>query len=212
MKPLDALRRFTLAKLDEYRSGLPDAPADLRAYIAENLSDLAEAFGVTPEKLTESVAATTDDNLARCTLGSIDKARKAARESKGEARERQAQATADAVGAGAHWRGAEAELDLAQLLACCTGRDRVLVFACDAFTIAVPMARLLDWKSLRRSDAWAYVDARGVHLRWGAAGGLNFPALPQVPKPGDTLRCDGVRRAYAGAIRVALPAARSEVA
>ena len=171
MQPIDALRRFILAKEDE------NAPEEVRAYANENATDIAGALGVSADTLRAGIAGVEDDaQLARRLLAEIDRARNEGREAKTRDRAARAQEAADAVGASTHWRDESAEIDLSALLASAlTSRDDLLVFASDAFTVAVRMRPLFRFRQLRRRDAWAFVDAHGLHIRWGLAGSLNFP-------------------------------------
>lgn len=179
MRPLDMLRRFILAKQDE------GAPEEVREYVNEHAGDIAEAFGISGDMLRAGIAGVDDDaRMARRLLVEIDRARKEGREAKVRERIRKAQEAADAVGGSAKWREDCAELDLALLLSdALTSREDVFVFSCEAFTIAARMAPLFRFRQLRRRDAWAFVDAHGLHLRW-PTGGLNFPPCtePKAPK------------------------------
>ena len=54
-----------------------------------------------------------------------------------------------------------------------TKRNDLLVFTSDQFTIGVHMAPLFDMAKLKKRDLTAFVDAKGLHIRW-TTGGLNL--------------------------------------
>ena len=169
-KALDDLRRFVTAKdTDEERH-------EVRAYVREHTVDLAAAFGVSADTFTAGVANVDDDaRLTRRLMVEIKRAQRERRDLRVSDRARAAQESADTLGSFALWTGDRAEVDVVSLLAAClTRRDDVLVFSCETFTVAVPMSRLFDLARLERIDLSGFVDAAGLHVRWGRSGALNF--------------------------------------
>lgn len=170
-KALQHLKRFIAAKNNE------DERAEIRAYVNENVDDLASAFAVTREKFLSAVAKVEDDEkLASLLLGSIKEAQCDGRASKVEARNLSAQQSADVLGSAVQWGGNAASVDVVSLLASVlTRRGDMLVFACASFTVAVYMDPLIALAKLERTDLTAFVDANGFHVRWnGGKGGVNL--------------------------------------
>jgi hypothetical protein len=170
-KALQDLKRFIASKNNE------DERAEIRAYVNDNADDLARAFAVTREKFLAAVAKEEDDEkLANALLGSIKQAQCDGRAAKVEARNVSAQQSADVLGSAVRWEGNAASVDVVSLLASVlTRRGDVLVFASDAFTVAVYMDPLLALAKLERADLTGFVDAEGFHLRWSSGkGGINL--------------------------------------
>ncbi len=170
-KALQDLRRFIAAKNNE------DERAEIRAYANDNADDLARAFAVTREKFLSAVAKVEDDEkLASLLLGSIKQAFSDGRAAKVDARNLAAQQSADVLGSAVRWEGNAASVDVVSLLASVlTRRGDVLVFACEAFRVAVYMDPLIALAKLERADLTGFVDAEGFHLRWnGGKGGINL--------------------------------------
>ena len=195
MKPIDALKRFVIAKEDERLSGNQLAVEEIRAYVAENLDEIAEAFGYPgqAQSFRENVSRLEDENVGKRLLGQI----KAHKAKLAEARVvdvgANAQKGADAVGAAAVWEGDRATIDLAALLeGALSARGEIVEFtnpnldlpsriplAPCGWTVKVPQEPLFRLKALKKlaKGASAYVDRAGLHVRW-ATGGLNLVASP----------------------------------
>jgi hypothetical protein len=62
-----------------------------------------------------------------------------------------------------------------------TQPDALLVFDCDAFTVAVRQKRLYAVRALKRKGCQGWVDATGLHVRHGTLR-LNFKPLPLSPR------------------------------
>jgi hypothetical protein len=171
MRALDQLARFIRAKDTD------DERHEIRGYVQENSRQLAEEFSISEDALRSGIEREADDaRLARRLLAEVDRTRREGRTAKTAERMRKAQEAADAVGATARCREDCWEIDLGTLLACAvTDRSHVLVFTADGFTVGTRMRPLFQFRQLRRRDAWAFVDAKGFHIRWGLAGGLNLP-------------------------------------
>jgi len=196
MKPIDALKRFVTAKEDERLSGNQLAVEEIRAYVSENLDDIAEAFGYPgqAQSFRENVSRLEDENVGKRLLGQI----KAHKAKLAEARVvdvgANAQKAADAVGASATWAGDRATIDLGALLeGALSSRSEFIEFANPAgWTVKVPQEPLFRLKALRATvkNATAYVDKDGLHVRWirnlaqelgwKPAGGLNLVAPPSA--------------------------------
>jgi hypothetical protein len=169
MRTLQNLARFIRAKdTDEERH-------EIREYVTTYAADLAEAFGMPEDTFTAGIVTETDDaRLARRLLFGVKTAQKERRDHRAAARIATAQASADVLGSVAVWEGDRASIDVMSVLASClTCRSGVLIFTCDAFTVSIPMSCLFDLVRLDRFDLTGYVDAKGLHVRWGS-GGLNF--------------------------------------
>jgi hypothetical protein len=172
MRVLRELRRFILIKSAE------GAHAEVRAYVVENLDALARALHVPTDTIMNAVECERDDG-ALCTklLETLRRSEALLRTAGREARRRAAQASADALASVVVWRGEQAHIDMPSLFASAlTRRDDMLVFTCDEFTVSVHQAPLLDLAKIARvrADLSGWVDADGLHLRWGRAGGLNL--------------------------------------
>ncbi len=168
---LTALRRFINANTETLDQ--------LRPYVRENVAELAAAFGVAPEALLTALDAQADDAaLAALLRKRIQQTLAGARASKKEARALAAQAAADAISASVTWDGDRASLDIETLLATAlTKRGDLIVFACDAATVEIPQAKLLDIAKLKLGGLSGFVDAEGLHVRW-SRGGLNLRSHP----------------------------------
>lgn len=176
-KALRALRRFIEAKQDEAERH------EIRSYVLDNLDELADSFGASSLAITDKIATITDEDLPRLLLKEIKRVEATGRGMRAQCRAEAAQKSADLLGGTAHWTGDIAIIDIIALLATTlTRRSDQLVFTCDAFTVAIPMARLFDLSGLRRGDLTAYVDAKGLHVRW-RTGGLNLRSTNEVRAP-----------------------------
>jgi len=175
MKPLNGLQSFIQSNRHE--------PAAIRLYVEENGPELAEDFGVALDSMLSTVAGLSDDSLAGKLLAEIQRVKRLGTASRLAEKLRDAQTAADTVGQSAVWNNGSADIDLGALLEAATSSAEVFEFEGDGVWIQVPMAQLLEFRSVTskawRKDAWAFVDSRGLHLRWGKAGGLNIgaPAL-----------------------------------
>jgi len=171
MKALTALRRFILVNSNT------ESQHEIRLYVQENLPDLARDFCVTTETVTQTLESVSDDSaLAVRLLETVRKAEATQRDLKRTGRATAAQASADALASMATWDGDGVQVDLLSLLSSVlTKRQDLLVFTTDEFTVAVHQAPLFDLAKLKRRDLTAFVDAKGVHVRW-KTGGLNLRA------------------------------------
>lgn len=171
MKILREFRRFILIKSVEGNE------ADIRWYVFENLNRLALGFGVPAEAIIEGVDSTKDDRaLATRFLEIIARAELFQKQTRDERRARAAQASAEVLAASTIWNGQQAQLDMMSLMSSAlTRRNDMLVFVCDAFTMGVSMAPLLDLSRIARvrADLTGFVAADGLHLRW-RTGGLHL--------------------------------------
>ncbi len=170
MKDLKEFRRFVRIKTTEGNH------AEIRAYIADNLEAMALLFQVSPDKLRGAIESIADDaEVASKVLGTIADKGEKARDERKDTRARAAQAAADALATAVRWEGQRAHLDVAALLAAPIERKSLVVFTCDAFTVGVYMAPLLDLAKIKRvrANVSGWVDAEGLHIRWGK-GGLNL--------------------------------------
>lgn len=173
MKALVDLRRFINTKNNDFER------EEIRAYLLDNASELAIAFGVSLQAFQEAITRVDDDvELSIRVLDGIRRASKSERSHKYEQKVKSAQQSAEILGAVAFWRGNRAEVDVPSLLSCAlTRRDDLLVFVSDTFAMGIRMAPLFDLKKLNRMDLTGWVDMRGLHVRW-SSGGLNFvPAM-----------------------------------
>ena len=170
MKPLTSLKRFILAKMDE--DNLPE----VRAYMEENVVELAEAFDTSLERLTAAVAAVADDReLAKKTIVSIKAHGERLYDSRAAARDGLARASAALVGASARWEDpGVARLDAAAVLASLTRRNDVLELLGEGFELRVPMGPLLDVRALGRKDLRIEATPEALVVRWGTAGRLRL--------------------------------------
>jgi hypothetical protein len=173
MKTPRDLRRFILVKSAEGNH------AEIRSYVVDNLDAVARAFHVPAETIMHAVDSVLRDDvdLAARLLETTRRAEDKLRKHGKEARVRAAQASADALASAVRWQGERAYVDMVSLLASVlTRRNVLLVFTCDAFTVGVHMSPLLDLAKIHRvrHDLSGWVDADGLHLRWGRRGGLNL--------------------------------------
>jgi hypothetical protein len=173
MKTLRDLRRFILAKSTEGNQ------AEIRAHVSDNLDAVASAFHVSAETIVGALESVYDDAaLATQLLETIRRAEVVLREHRRDSRTRSAQASAEALATAVQWQGDRAHVDMPSLFASAlTRRDDLLVFTCeDVFTVGVYMAPLLDLAKIHRVQGGVsgWVDAEGLHLRWGRAGGLHL--------------------------------------
>lgn len=174
---LQGLARFVRAKdVDGERE-------EIRAYVLANAADLAEAFGISEDTFRAGIERVDDDaRLAARLLAEVKRAAKENRTARAAERVRTAQESADTLGSFASWAGDAAHVDVVSLLASVlTSRADSIVFMADAFTVSIPMDRLFDLARLERFDLLAWVDAKGLHVRW-ASGGLNFRTVKPDPK------------------------------
>jgi hypothetical protein len=180
MKALRDLRKVILAKSNE------DEQHEIREYISEHLHDLARAFCVTTTTIEDALANVPDDRaLSVRMLETIRKAEALQRDTKKVGRATAAQASADALASMTRWDGETAHVDIMSLLSSVlTKRTDLLVFTCDSFTVGVYMSPLYDLAKLKKRDLTAFVDAKGVHIRW-RTGGLNL--CPQVDRNADRI-------------------------
>ena len=178
MKILRDLRRFVLAKDND------DERHEVRSYILENADSIASAFGVTTEAIKLGLDRVEDDAaLARRLLTEIKRAQADGRQRRTEDRANTAQTSADVLASVARWHGDAAHFDLLSVLASVLTRSQdLLVFTSDAFTVAIFMAPLIKLARLDRTDLTAFVDAKGLHVRW-AHGGINL--RPQTDPSAD---------------------------
>ena len=186
MKPIDALKRFVIAKEDE---GTPLALEEIRSYAEENAGELGEAFGKDSDAWKAAIAAVPDNaNLPKRILATIKDWKKKASEKRVVDVGQDAQKAADAIGASAVWNGDRATVDLAALLSgALSAKGELLEFlnpnldalAPAGWTVTVPQEPLIRFKALKNLAklATAYVDRAGLHVRW-ATGGLNLVASP----------------------------------
>lgn len=167
--------------------------SEIRAHVAENAAELADDFGLDVDGVLAKLEAFDDAALARKTLASIKVARKRLSTARASDRLEAAQKAADAIGAAAAMRpDGSADVDLGALLEALSTRDDRFVFELGPFSSTVPMAPLFalraDTAKSWRNGAWAFVDGRGLHVRWGRAGRLDlgFPTLA-APSDGDAI-------------------------
>lgn len=135
-RALGDLKRFILAKNTD------DERHEIRSYVAENADELLH--------LAEAVSTIDDDaRLVRHLLAEIASAGRVRRERRVEERARAAQAAADALASTVQWTADAAAVDIGSLMSSAlTRRADLLVFTCEAFTVAVFMAPLLDLAQL----------------------------------------------------------------
>lgn len=192
MRALRDLRKFIIAKSNA------EEQHEVRLYVKENIHELARAFCVSTGTIIAALDNVRDDaSLCVRMLETIRKTEALQRDIKKKGRATAAQASADALASMVKWHGAEAHLDIVSLLSSClTKRNDLIVFASDEFSVGVFMSPLFDLARLRKKHLTAFVDAKGLHIRW-PSGGLNL--RPQVD-------------AHADRIVMALPARSSAVA
>lgn len=180
MKALRDLRRFILAKCNS------EEQHEIREYVAENLYDLARAFCVSTGTIITALDNVQDDAaLAVRLLETIRKAEALQRDTRKVARATAAQASVDALASMVKWHGEEAHFDMASFLSSIlTKRNDLIVFTSDSFTVSFYMSPLFDLARLKKRDLTAFVDAKGLHIRWGR-GGLNL--RPQIDPHADRI-------------------------
>lgn len=169
MKALRELRRFILIKSTEGNQ------AEIRHYIVENIEALARSFHVPTRVIIDAVQGVKDDGaLATKFLETIVRAEAILRQNRKDRREEAAHSSAAAIGSVAQWDGEKATVDILSLLASAlTRRNDLMVFVCDGFEIGVNQAILFDLARLKRRDLTAFVDPKGLHVKW-SSGGLNL--------------------------------------
>ena len=170
MKALQQLRRFILANSHS------EEAHEIREYVVKNIEDLSRDFCVTTSRLEGALASVADDSSLACRLlETIRKAEAMQRDLRKVARAKAAQASAEALGSMARWEGDRVEVDLVSLLASSLSkRNDLLVFTTDEFTVGVYQAPLFDLARLKKRHLTAFVDAKGLHVRWGEKGGLDL--------------------------------------
>lgn len=180
MKALRNLRRFILAKCNS------EEQHEIREYVNENLYELARDFCVTTGTIVTALENVQDDAaLAVRLLETIRKAEALQRDTRKTARATAAQASADALASMVKWHGEEAHFDMASLLSSAlTKRNDLLVFTTDSFTVSFYMSPLFDLARLKKKDLTAFVDAKGLHIRW-KTGGLNLHS--QIDRDADRI-------------------------
>jgi hypothetical protein len=173
MKALRDLRRFILAKCNS------EEQHEIREYVNEHLNEVARDFCVTTGTIVTAMENVQDDAaLAVRLLETIRRAETMQRDLRKTSRAKAAQASADALASTARWEGETAQVDILSLLSSMlTKRNDLLVFTCDDFTVGVYMSPLYDLAKLKKRDLTAFVDAKGLHIRW-RTGGLNL--CPQI--------------------------------
>lgn len=182
MRTLRDLRKFILAKSNA------EEQHEIREYMRDNIHEIARAFCVTTGTIETALESVPDDAaLSVRMLETIRKAEALQRDTKKAGRARAAQASADALASMAKWDGETVQIEIMSLLSSVlTKRNDLLVFTCEAFTTSVYMSPLYDLAKLRRRDLTAFVDAKGVHIRWaGGKGGLNL--CPQIDRDADRI-------------------------
>jgi hypothetical protein len=172
MKELRDLRRFVLAKSAE------GSHAEVRSHIVENVHSLARAFRVSVDTLTNAVESEKDDGvLCSKLLETLRRSEAVLRDAHRSSRLHTAQASANVLASAVTWKDDKAYIDIPSVFASTlTRRDDLLVFTCEAFTVAVYQAPLLDLAKIARvrKDVSGWVDRDGLHLRWGHAGAINL--------------------------------------
>lgn len=182
MRSLAELKRFTSHHDND------DDRADVRAYLLAHAGEVAALFGVDAEKIRASVDGVSDDgSLVKRLLSQIDAAQRKQRDEKTNGKIDTAQRSANALAEfSAYWRGAEAHFDFSRVLSEVVTLQRSHVtFIGDGWTTAISMRRLLDIAKLRREDLSAFVDAKGLHVRFGKVGQLNL--WPETAAPSDAI-------------------------
>jgi hypothetical protein len=178
MKALNDLRRFIIAKSNA------EEQHEIREYVKENISELARDFCVTTGTIQSALDNVPDDSSLACRLlETIRRSEALHRDRRKEARSKAAQASADALASVARWEGDQAHVDIISVLSSAlTKRNDLLVFACDDFSVGIYMAPLFDIAKLKKRDLTAFVDAKGLHIRW-TTGAINL--FPQVDAEAD---------------------------
>ncbi len=178
MKALNDLRRFIIAKSNT------EEQHEIREYVKENISDLARDFCVTTGTLQTALDNTPDDSSLACRfLETIRRSEALQRNRRKETRAKAAQASVDALATLVRWEGDKIHVDILSILSSAlTKRNDLLMFTCDDFTVGVYQAPLFGIAKLKKRDLTAFVDARGLHIRW-TTGGLNL--FPQIDAEAD---------------------------
>ncbi len=178
MKALNDLRRFILAKSNS------EEHHEIREYVTENIHELARAFCVTTGTIQGALDNTPDDSSLACRLlETIRRSEALQRDRRKEQRAKAAQASADAIASMARWEEDRVHVDILSVLASAlTKRNDLLMFTCDDFTIGVYQAPLFDIAKLKKRDLTAFVDAKGLHIRW-TTGAINL--FPQIDPEAD---------------------------
>jgi hypothetical protein len=175
MKPIQFLHAMT--KTDE-----------LRAYMTENAAEVASVLEIEVYLVTGALERIVEDAaLARAVQKQITAVRDGNRGAKVAARLLAAQASADTLSSIATVppSGERIDLDVPSLLASClTGPKDRIVFMTECMQVTIAMVRLLDVSRLDLPGLTGWVDASGLHLRYGR-GGYNFrPMGKKVNKAG----------------------------
>ncbi|MEI9941996.1 MAG: hypothetical protein WDO69_32685 [Pseudomonadota bacterium] len=180
MKALNHLRRFIIAKSNAKEQH------EIREYVKENISELARGFCVTTGIIQTALDNVPDDSSLACRfLETIRRSGALQRDRRKEARAKAAQASVNALATMARWEGDRAHVDILSVLASTlTKRNDLLVFTCDDFTVGVYQAPLFDITKLKKPDLTAFVDAKGLHIRW-KTGGVNL--FPQIDAEADRI-------------------------
>jgi len=178
MKALNDLRRFIIAKSNT------EEQHEIREYVKENISDLARDFCVTTGTLQTALDNTPDDSSLACRLlETIRRSEALQRNRRKETRAKAAQASVDALATLVRWEGDKIHVDILSILSSAlTKRNDLLMFTCDDFTVGVYQAPLFGIAKLKKRDLTAFVDAKGLHIRW-TTGGLNL--FPQIDAEAD---------------------------
>lgn len=178
MKALNDLRRFIIAKSNT------EEQHEIREYVKENISDLARDFCVTTGTLQTALDNTPDDSSLACRLlETIRRSEALQRNRRKETRAKAAQASVDALATLVRWEGDKIHVDILSILSSAlTKRNDLLMFTCDDFTVGVYQAPLFGISKLKKRDLTAFVDAKGLHIRW-TTGGLNL--FPQIDAEAD---------------------------
>lgn len=157
-----------------------DDRAAVRSYAFNNAETLAASMNVSPETFRESLMLVDDDNeLIRQLRTTIERQRTKSRARRNAERINMAQSSASLLASVGKWIGEELHFDLISVLGACVTNPRdLLVFVGEEFEVAIPMRVLIGLDRLDRWDLRAYVDAEGLHVRWGDRGALNFASRP----------------------------------
>jgi hypothetical protein len=178
MKALNDLRRFIIAKSNVQEQH------EIREYVQENIANLARDFCVTIGTIQTALDNVPDDSSLACRLlETIRRSGALQRNRRKEARAKAAQASVDALAAMVRWEDDKAHVDIRSILgSALTKRNDLLVFTTDDFAVGVYMAPLFDIAKLKKRDLTAFVDAKGLHIRW-STGGINL--FPQIDAEAD---------------------------
>ena len=176
MKPIQFLTAMT--KTDE-----------LRAYMTENAAEVASVLEIEVSVVTGALERIVEDAaLARAVMKQITAVRDGNRGAKVAARLLAAQSSADALStvSSVPPSGERIDLDVPSLFASClTGPKDLLVFMTDVLRVTIPMGLLLQVGKMDLPGLTGWVDAAGMHLRYGERGGYNFrPAAQEAGRGG----------------------------